>query len=155
MKNVFQRVIGVGFLLAILACDPPSTAPTSGLPIVQVKIGSQTYSVEVAADPYSRETGLMNRDLLPKDRGMIFVFPDEAKREFWMKNTRIPLDIVYLDGAGKVVSVKSMKPFDESLVPSEGPAKFAVELADGQGKETGVKPGDTVVIPPEATSNVK
>jgi uncharacterized membrane protein (UPF0127 family) len=67
-----------------------------------------------------------------------------------MKNTLIPLDIIYLDAGGKVVSVMQMKPLDESSVPSDGPAKYAVELNQGAAKRAGVAAGDTLVIPEDA-----
>jgi uncharacterized protein len=86
---------------------------------------------------------------MPADRGMLFVFEDERERSFWMKNTHIPLDIVYADANGKVVSVKPMKPMDESPVPSDGAAKYAVEINQGAAKRAGVKAGDVLIIPAE------
>ena len=94
--------------------------------------------------------GLMNRESMPSDRGMIFVFGDEQNLEFYMKNTLIPLDIVYLDRVGKVVSVAQMKPMDESAIPSGWPAKYAIELNEGTAAKVGVKAGDVIRIPAEA-----
>jgi uncharacterized membrane protein (UPF0127 family) len=78
---------------------------------------------------------------------MLFVFPDEIAREFWMKNTRIPLDILFLDGNGKVVSSKSMKPYDLNTTPSDGPAKYAIEVNHGAAASSGVAVGDRLNIP--------
>lgn len=113
-------------------------------------IGSRQYTVEIAADDPAREKGLMYRDSMPADWGMIFVFPDEAERNFWMKNTRIPLDIVFVDSHGKVVSVKTMKPYDLSGTSSVEPAMYAIELNAGQAGVSGVKAGDVLVIPEPA-----
>src|SRR6202012_96879 len=87
----------------------------SGLPVVGVKIGSRTFNLEIASTPSAQETGLMKRDSMPDDHGMIFVFPDEINRNFWMKNTRIPLDIIFLNTGGTIVSIHQMEPYDLSL----------------------------------------
>jgi len=133
-------------LSVTLGCDADSTTQPSGLPVVSMDVGGKTYQLEVAADDASREHGLMERDVLPADHGMIFVFPDEEPRNFWMKHTRFPLDIVFADHAGRVVSVHTMKPYDLSDTPSDGPATFAIEL--NAGTAATVKPGDPLTIPP-------
>ena len=120
------------------------------LPVVQVKLGPTTFALEIANTDSTREMGLMHRDSMPADHGMIFVFPDEDQLSFWMKNTHIPLDIVYADADGKVVSIKQMRPLDETGVPSDGPAKYAVELNQGAAKRAGINAGDKLLIPDEA-----
>ena len=89
----------------------------------------------------------MQRDSMPADRGMIFLFRDDVNENFWMENTRIPLDILYLTNAGKIVSIKHMEPYKRTGVPSDGAYRFAIELNAGQADASGVKPGDTVTIP--------
>ena len=117
---------------------------------VAVKLGTETFKVEVAATDRARQLGLMHRKSMPQDRGMLFVFPDERELSFWMKNTHIPLDIVYADRNGKVVSIKQMRPLDESAVPSDGPSKYAIEVNQGAAARAGVKAGDVISIPEEA-----
>jgi uncharacterized membrane protein (UPF0127 family) len=78
---------------------------------------------------------------------MIFVFPREAELGFYMKNTRIPLDIVYVNAAGRVVSVKQMKPYDTKTTPSDGDAQYAIELNEGAAQKAGVKAGMTLQMP--------
>jgi uncharacterized membrane protein (UPF0127 family) len=132
------------------------------LPTVSMDIGNRKFTIEVAMTDEQQQTGLMYRDSMPADHGMIFVFPDEEERSFWMKNTRIPLDIAYLDKNGKVVSIKSMKPFDLTGIDSDGPAKYAIELNVNVAKQIGLKAGDIVKIPefssaskrPDGTGNV-
>lgn len=132
------------------ACDAaPATAPAK-LPTADLTIGSKTYHAEVAADEASREHGLMDRDAVPADGGMIFVFADDQVRGFWMKNTRVDLDILFLDADGKVVSIRSMKAYDDQHTTSSGvAAEYAVELAAGQVKACGVKVGDKIPLPKE------
>lgn len=135
---------------AHLGCDSAPAPSPSGLPTVEMKLGTRTYKLEVAATDADRQKGLMQRDTMPEDHGMIFVFPDEAERAFWMKNTRIPLDILYIAADGRVVSIKQMKPYDLNTTPSDGPAKWAIELNKGQAAVAGVKPGDVLTIPQAA-----
>ena len=85
---------------------------------------------------------------------MLFVFPDEDYRSFWMRNTLIPLDIVYLDAGGNVVSIKQMKPMDETGVPSDFPAKYAIEMNQGAAAKAGVKVGDVLNIPANARESL-
>jgi uncharacterized membrane protein (UPF0127 family) len=126
---------------------PP--APASNLPTVGMTIGSKTYTLEIAAKTADRNRGLMYRDSMPADHGMIFAFAEPEEQSFWMKNTRIPLDILFLDPGGKIVSIQRMEPYVERGTKSKGAAQFAVELNGGEAKTTGVKEGDVVRIPDE------
>jgi uncharacterized membrane protein (UPF0127 family) len=135
-------------LWAAAGCDGSSTTAPSGLATVKMTIGSRVYTVEVADDEASREHGLMERDAMEADHGMIFVFPDAKERAFWMHHTRFPLDILYLRADGTVVSVATMLAYDEGTTPSHGAAQYAVELKAGQAAAAGVKAGDKLTLPP-------
>jgi uncharacterized membrane protein (UPF0127 family) len=130
---------------------PPAAAATTGAtgkPLAVVKLGNQPFNLEVAASDADRRLGLMYRKSMPADAGMVFVFAREEPLQFWMRNTQIPLDIVYLDAGGKVVSVKPLAPYDESGVPSDGPSKYAIELNQGTAARVGIKAGDVIALPP-------
>jgi uncharacterized membrane protein (UPF0127 family) len=146
----FFRTLLLALAFAAPSCKTEQETPRTDAYTVAMKLGGETFHVEIADTPRKQQLGLMHRKSMPADRGMIFVFPDEQERSFWMKNTLIPLDIVYADATGKVVSVKHMKPLDESPVPSDGPAKYAVELNQGAAGRAGVKTGDVLDIPAEA-----
>ena len=88
----------------------------------------------------------MNRDTMPQERGMIFIFPDEQPRAFWMKNTLIPLDILFLDSDGRVVSIGYMEPHT-GRAQSDHPARYAIELNAGQAEAAQIQPGDTIPLP--------
>jgi len=135
--------------LLLHGCDR-SSADAPRLPTVDMPLGSRIFTLEVAATDVDRAKGLMDRDSMPVGRGMIFVFAEEAPRAFWMKSTRIALDIVYISAAGEVVDIKSMQPFDLRSTPSEKPAKYAIELNLGAVAACGVKKGDKLQIPPAA-----
>lgn len=121
-----------------------------GLATVKMSIGQRAYTLEVANTQASEEHGLMERDSMPENHGMIFVFSNERVLEFWMKNTRFPLDILFVDSDGKVVSIKRMEAYDLHTTSSVFPAKYAIELNAGQAQLSGIKVGDQLSIPAAA-----
>jgi uncharacterized membrane protein (UPF0127 family) len=131
-------------LLMLAAC----TACASGGP--SVELGGKTFSVEIADTREKQALGLMFRDSMPADEGMIFLFPNEAPRSFWMKNCRIPLDIMYFDKELKMVSISANTPPCRTercpSYPSTGPAMYVLELNAGVAAELGVGPGDLLTI---------
>ena len=148
-RGAFRGIL-LALLLGVSSCNSEQSAPPAEAGVVEMPIGREHFTLEIADTPRKQQLGLMHRKSLPQDRGMIFVFPDERERSFWMKNTHIPLDILYADAGGKVISIKQMKPMDESGVPSDGPAKYAIELNQGAARRAGVAVGDVLVIPDSA-----
>ncbi len=133
------------FALALaLATQSASAADTA------VTLKGRQFRVEQANDPDSQQRGLMFRDSMPEDHGMLFNFDNEQPRTFWMKNCRMPLDILYFDEKYKLVSVQQRVPACRSdpcpVYPSEGPAKFVLELNAGMADKLGVKPGDELQV---------
>jgi uncharacterized protein len=105
--------------------------------------------VEIADGLLERERGLMDRTSLGEDRGMLFVFRREQPLSFWMKDTRIPLSIAYIDSKGRITDILDMKPLDDKpphYVSSE-PVQYALEVNQGFFDERGVKVGDHVELP--------
>lgn len=91
-----------------------------------------TLDIEIAESEFDIQTGLMYRDSMEKNQGMLFVFNEESERYFYMKNTKIPLDIIYLDANKTIVSFqKNTIPFDEASLPSNAPAKYVLEVNAG------------------------
>ncbi|GAB3787646.1 DUF192 domain-containing protein [Dyella agri] len=124
-------------------------ADTAAAPVT-VTLHGQRFSVKLATNEAAREHGLMMRTSLAPDHGMLFVFPDTAPRGFWMKNTLIPLDILYFDEQHKLVSaqlnVPPCKAVPCPVYPSAGPARYVLELSAGTVKRIGVRDGDTLAI---------
>jgi uncharacterized membrane protein (UPF0127 family) len=147
LTTLFLLMTALAAPLVPSGCNSRSAVPQSGLPVVAIQVGQKTYQCEIAADDANREQGLMHRKSMPEDHGMIFVFGYEQVLYFWMKNTLIPLDIVYLNRDGKVVAVRQMKPLDVSSVGSKEPAQYAIELNAGQAEKSGVKEGDIIRLP--------
>lgn len=105
--------------------------------------------VEIADNAQEQAQGLMDRERLGEDRGMLFVFPSEEVRSFWMKNTLLPLSIAYIDAEGRIIDLQEMKPLDDEpphYVSAE-PARYALEVNKGFFDEHGVKVGDRTELP--------
>ena len=115
-----------------------------------VKLKGQRFLVELAETQEKQALGLMFRDSMPQDHGMLFIFPGETRRSFWMKNTRMPLDIFYFDSNLALVSVSENTPPCRTrqcpAYPSDGPAKYVLELNAGKAAELGVKSGDVLEL---------
>lgn len=138
---------GVAAIVASSYADaPPASQPTT-LPTVVIPIAGQPFTLEIADEPDEQQTGLMYRTSMSADHGMIFVFPFAEVRAFWMKNTFIPLDIIYLDDQAKVLNVEPMVPHDLAPVRSDGKARYAIELNAGTAARIGVKRGDEIPLP--------
>ena len=107
----------------------------------------KTIQVEFAKNDMERSLGLMYRSQMDELQGMWFIFPEEAPRSFYMKNTEIPLDIIYLNKDKKVVSIaKNARPYDETSLPSEAPAMYVLEINGGLADKWGIEKGDRVEL---------
>jgi len=106
-----------------------------------------SISVEIADDDAEREQGLMYRDSMPELDGMLFLFTEEEPLSFWMKNTIMPLDILYLGADHKIVTIaRNAKPYSLETIPSVKPAKYVVEVNAGFSQRHGIKEGDVVAF---------
>lgn len=140
-----------------IASLPPAVAAAPSRPALPpeqlrtVCIRGACFGAELAVTAAERERGLMHRDSLPADRGMLFVFPGEGRHGFWMKNTRIELDIVFIGADRRVVDVVrrarpcTAEPCDH-YTPSADVA-FALEIAGGRAADVGIVAGDLVEFP--------
>ena len=105
----------------------------------------KSISIEIADDEYQTQTGLMYRDNIKDSQGMLFIFPDAQYRSFYMKNTKIPLDILYFDEQKKLINIqKNTKPFNETSLPSEAPSKYVLEINAGLSDHWGIEKGDRI-----------
>ncbi len=138
-------------LLALCACDQkhvPNVDPTRHLTIISRDGKEHGFNIELALTPQQQEIGLMGRTEMPKDAGMLFVFASEDKRAFWMKNTLIPLDMIFIRKDGTIGHVHdSAVPNDLTSISSEGPALAVLELNGGITKKFGIVAGDKVKHP--------
>ena len=112
------------------------------------KTGVHTFSVEIADDDAEREKGLMYRRELPEGRGMLFDFHREQDVSFWMQNTYIPLDMIFIRGDGRIFRIaENTEPLSTRLVPSGGPVRAVLEVIGGTARKLGIEVGDRVASP--------
>jgi uncharacterized protein len=148
MKLQSPCVLGaMMFCLSISLC---ACAARAAGPSVELK--GKHFDIELAADDAARARGLMFRDTMPADHGMLFLFEHPAMQTFWMKNTHIPLDILYFDQNYKLVSMQQRVPPCRSAgndcpgYPSSAPAQYVLELNAGVADKLGVKEGDELKV---------
>ncbi len=153
MKHLSPCACGFGARLfsALLAALLVTGCAPRALPWVELK--GVRYEVELATNNEARARGLMFRDSLPSDHGMLFVFPYEGPQAFWMRNTKIPLDILYFDRDLRFVSVAAGVPpcttQECPSYPSKAPAMYVLELNAGHSRRLGVVTGDALLLSPE------
>ncbi len=103
--------------------------------------------IEIADDDYQRETGLMYRESMEDDQGMLFIFDREEPRGFYMKNTNLPLDLIFLNSENKVVSIyKNAKPQSLETIPSQVPAQYVLEVNAGLSDQWNFAVGDSLIL---------
>lgn len=133
------------FIFSLSACQQKGAESAFGLRTAELNISNAPLTAEIADTPEASENGLMFRDSLPEDRGMLFVFDAPKRATFWMKNTKIPLSIAFIDSAGTILEVKSMYPMDESIVPSSSTeVAYALEVNQGWFDRHKISPGDKI-----------
>ena len=149
------RVLALVATLGILALVAPLLAPVGNLAAQQLqelkitsKTGVHIFGVELATTPEEQTRGLMFRRELPDGQGMLFDFHREQPTSFWMKNTYIPLDMMFIRADGRIARIaENTVPLSEELVPSGGPVRAVLEVIGGTSKRLGIAPGDRVSHP--------
>ncbi|MBS0482641.1 MAG: DUF192 domain-containing protein [Proteobacteria bacterium] len=147
--------------LLLTACSPgsgeaapqstqasPAVHPTSGLPVIPLTVThagkKHAFRVELASTGQQQAMGLMFRTQMGADEGMIFPMDPPRTASFWMRNTVIPLDIIFIGTDGRILNIADAKPYDETPLPSAGVVKGVLELNAGRTRELGIVAGDVV-----------
>ena len=134
-------------LAAVIAAWIAPARADSALETLEIDTasGAHVFQVEIAKDEASREHGLMNRRFMPRDRGMLFEFDKPGPVAFWMKDTYIPLDMIFIGANGVVTRIAAKaEPLSEAIIPSGPPCAAVLELNGGLAAEIGVHVGDRV-----------
>lgn len=136
------------FLMAFLtACSGPAPTPRpqTGLAVITLDLAGKTLLAEVADTPQTEQIGLMFRESLPENSGMLFVYRQPQQMGFWMKNTSIPLSIAFMDAAGTIQEIHDMQPFDEKGIrTTRSDLLYALEMNQGWFKNHAITPGTKV-----------
>ena len=157
IKNVFPFAV-ILLVVCLFACkDEPKSIKTEDIKFTkegELSIFSlrdslpqkiRTLDIELAENDYERETGLMYRTSMEEKQGMLFIFPTEKPQSFYMRNTLIPLDIIYIDDDYKIVSFqKNAEPLNENSLPSGEPAKYVLEINAGLSDRWKLTVGDSI-----------
>ena len=142
------RVLSVLVLALILVAQPVLAEGTSELWIETAAGARYRFDVELATTPEQQSQGLMHRTEMAADAGMLFLFEPERPVSFWMKNTLISLDILFVAADGKIVNIgERTEPLSTASVPSDGPVRAVLEINGGLSAMLGIGPGDKIDHP--------
>ena len=136
-------------LFMLTSCSPGAEAPQTGLPKTQIVIdtakGPASFEAELATTNAAREKGLMFRTHLGRHEGMLFDFGREDVRAFWMKDTLIPLDMIFIKADGTISTIaENTIPYSETPVPSSEPVRAVLEIPGGEARAQGIEAGAKV-----------
>lgn len=156
-KITLLKQLSLGVLLVFIsgACmlvhsDEPAAQPVPTVspqqPLTVLRLGDASLRIEWACTPEAQQRGLMFRETMPEDQGMLFVFNEEQTLSFWMKNTSLPLSIAYINAAGEIVDIQKLKPFDETPRPSSHPAQYALEVNQGWFERHQIQVGQRILL---------
>lgn len=135
-SKLYQAGLAISFLVVVAG------TPRAELPSVELGAGMFRIEAELAATPAARQVGLMNRETMAPQHGMVFVFTEAARHCMWMRNTLIPLSVAFVDQTGRILNIEDMQPRTETNHCAAAPAVFALEMNLGWFAEKGIKPGD-------------
>ena len=140
MKNPLRRL---SLSIALLACASIAQAQTKS---VQLSAGMHLIQAEVAATEEQREQGLMYREKMPANAGMLFVFGNPSTQCMWMKNTPLPLSVAFIDAGGKIVNIEDMQAhtLDSHCSTKTVPVRYALEMNLGWFRQKNIKPGMSI-----------
>lgn len=142
------RTGAAGLFALVLMAQATGYATGTGTLVLKTDTGDHSFNIEVAKTAQEKALGLMHRRSLPDNAGMLFLYDRPQPAAMWMKNTHIPLDMVFISAAGRVHRIEThTEPFSKVLIPSGGDVAAVLELNAGQTGKIGLKPGDKVIYP--------
>ncbi len=158
MKKTVLSIFLVGMFCGFYGCKDKTAEQKSLTKEVQFKKEGELLlkkqktdstlaklDIEIADDDYQTETGLMYRHSMPNNQGMLFIFPEEGSRAFYMKNTEFGLDIIFINSEKEVVSIqKNAKPYDQTSLPAQGASQYVLEVNAGLTENWDLEKGDLV-----------
>jgi uncharacterized membrane protein (UPF0127 family) len=134
-------------LICLLLACAGLAACQKKLPLIDLELGRERFSVELAANAGDRQLGLMHRDSLGERAGMLFVFPSDQNVAFWMKDTKIPLSVAYISSDGTIREIHELSPGSLAAIESAVAIRFALEVPRGAFGRVGLRVGDRLNLP--------
>lgn len=142
-KTLFvKRLLWLTLFSLAMTCS--MAVAKTRLSTLELMAGSNRIDVEIAATPELRKLGLMNRQVLPDDHGMLFVFPETFTRCMWMQDTKIPLSAAFIDEHGIIVNIAEMQPDTQDNHCSAKPVLYVIEMRSGWFRQRGIAPGSRI-----------
>jgi hypothetical protein len=138
LRSASLAAAAIAFATALFAQAQPK------LPTTQLNAGIHLITAEVAGDDASRMRGLMFRESLAPNHGMLFVFAEKGVQCMWMRNTPLPLSVAFIDDDGRIVNIADMQPRTEISHCAKQPVRYALEMSQGWFAQRGIKPGTTI-----------
>jgi len=142
MRQIFRRV---AILCLVLFTGVAHALPKDSLTIETASGGKHQFDVEIAVSAAEQARGLMHRESLPADAGMLFLYDRPTDLSFWMMNTLIPLDLLFIDQGGRILNIITGKPHDLTPLRSKGKGTAVLEINGGLAGKLGIRPGDRVI----------
>ena len=140
------KALLTAFVLVLML--PLAACSDEGRLTIEARNGAHSFAVEIVDTPEMRAQGLMYREELAPDAGMLFDFKESRPVSFWMRNTLNPLDMIFITEEGLVANVHAQaRPHDPTSIPSDGPVMFVLEIPGGRAAELGIAAGDRVIHP--------
>lgn len=152
MRLILRLIAPALVLFGLLTAPVLAEALETDTLVIETAGGAKhKFTVELAMTPAQQSRGLMFRERMDDDKGMLFPYGQPQQLSFWMKNTLIPLDILYIAEGGRILNIANAKPLDLTPLYSEGPAIAALEINGGLSARLGIRPGDMVRHPAVGT----
>ena len=137
--KAFRLILGLLVVFSTFSCSKSGILQTQ-----EIKINQWKLTVEIADTPETQEKGLMGRESMAVDKGMLFVYDRDSRKSIWMKNTLIPLSIAYIAADGTIREIYDMEPLSTRIVDSRYSVRYALEVNQGAFQRHGIKEGDKV-----------
>jgi len=145
LMNKFFTPCAVALIITLaLSASPVFAQQNKKFPVIPLTTGMHVIQAEVVATEAERQQGLMFREHMAQNEGMVFLFGAPAGVCMWMKNTLIPLSVAFIDDDGKIVNIESMKPQSLESHCSKKPVRYALEMNEGWFRQKNIKPGSTI-----------
>jgi len=157
MKKIIYSIAIIGATLYFQSCKEPKPTKSITKEITFTKEGElklkkkgkdsliKTLAIEIATSDYEMQTGLMYRHSMEDSQAMLFIFKESLARSFYMKNTEFSLDIIFINNKKEIINIqKNTNPYGETTLPSDGPAKYVLEINGGLSDKWGLKKGDLI-----------
>lgn len=137
-------LLALGLLTALAGARQPQGLPQTGLEVVELRIGNRVLTAELADTEAARRHGLMFRESLPENHGMLFVWEEPARYAMWMFNTPLPLSVAFIDAEGRIANIAHMQPHSTRVHEAVRDVRYALEMEQGWFERHGIAAGDQV-----------